>query len=587
VRRVLIANRGEIAVRIIRGCHELGIEAVAVYSDADVDALHVQLADRSVHIGPTPAGESYLSVEKIIAAAQSVEADAIHPGYGFLSERPELAEACVESGLVFIGPTANAMRALGDKASAKRLAAAADVPTVPSWGTHSVPEDAFPVLVKAAAGGGGRGMRIVETAADLPDALTSAEREAVAGFGSSELLVERLVRNARHVEVQILADQHGHVVDIGDRDCSLQRRHQKVVEEAPAPELSAETHAALAEAAVSLAREAGYTNAGTAEFLVAPDGAFYFLELNARLQVEHPVTELAFGIDLVQWQLRIARGDTLDLAEESVEAGAHSIEVRLYAEDPVSFLPTGGRVLQVKFPAGVRIDHALREGTEVSLAYDPLLAKIIASGATREEARLRLIAALRSLVVLGTITNQPLLLHALELEQFARCEHSTSTLEQCPVDPTDLTVPNSVIDAARARLDGAAGPYAELARWGRPTAPTAPTMEFAVCGWGDSLWVSHQGVTTEAPRDHIDVAAATNVSAEQDGNVRLTSPMPGTVIAAKTSGDKVRVGEAVVVIEAMKMENAIAAPFDGVVERVTCAVGDMVQKGAELAEVAR
>ncbi|MBC7644438.1 MAG: hypothetical protein H7123_04870, partial [Thermoleophilia bacterium] len=430
VTRVLVANRGEIAVRIMRACHELGIETVAVYSDADRSAPHVRAADQAVHIGPTPARESYLSVERIIAAAVESGADAVHPGYGFLSEQADFADACLAANLTFIGPSGAAMRASGDKTSAKELAQAATVPTVTTWPIDAVPDSAYPVLVKAAAGGGGRGMRIVESADALPGAIESAGREAAAGFGDDTLLVEQLIRGARHVVIQLLADTHGTTLYVGDRDCSLQRRHQKVVEEAPAPGLSDKLRTAIGESAVRIAVAAGYVNAGTAEFLVDPaTGEFWFLELNARLQVEHPVTELAFGIDLVHWQLRIARGEHLTLIQSQIRPVAHAIEVRLYAEDPITLLPTGGRVAQVVLPSGpgVRVDHALEAGMEVSLAYDPMLGKIITVGATRNDARLRLLEALGDVFVPGVVTNGTLPVHALALPVFIAARHDIYT----------------------------------------------------------------------------------------------------------------------------------------------------------------
>jgi acetyl/propionyl-CoA carboxylase alpha subunit len=370
VTRLLIANRGEIAVRIIRAARALGIETVAIYSDADAGAMHVRMADHAVRIGPENARESYLDIERVIAAAAASGADSVHPGYGFLSENPAFVDACVEAGLTFVGPSAEAMRSLGDKARAKQVAAEASVPTVPEWDIDDVPADAFPVLVKAAAGGGGRGMRRVDRPEDLPGAIESARREALAGFGDDTLIVEKLVTGARHVEIQLLADAHDTQLYVGDRDCSLQRRHQKVVEEAPAPELPHTLRVAMGEAVVRLAKVAGYVNAGTAEFLVDRDGSFYFLELNARLQVEHPCTEEAFGIDLAQWQLRIARGERLTVEQASLVPHAHAIEARLYAEDPVTFLPTGGEIAQLHLPEreGVRVDHALLEGQRVSLA---------------------------------------------------------------------------------------------------------------------------------------------------------------------------------------------------------------------------
>jgi acetyl-CoA/propionyl-CoA carboxylase, biotin carboxylase, biotin carboxyl carrier protein len=599
VTRVLVANRGEIAVRIIRACHALGIEAVAVYSDADADAPHVHLADHAVRLGPEPARESYLDIDRVLDAARRAGADALHPGYGFLSENAVFVDRCAAAGLTFVGPSGDAMRALGDKARAKQVAESAKVPTVPEWAPDAVPDDAYPVLVKAAAGGGGRGMRRVDRAQDLPGALESAAREAEAGFGDPTLIVEQLVTGARHVEVQLLADSHGNRIYVGDRDCSLQRRHQKVVEEAPAPGLPQPLRMAMGEATVRLAEAAGYENAGTAEFLVDPSGRYFFLELNARLQVEHPVSEEAFGIDLAQWQLRIARGDELTVAQQDLRLHAHAIEARLYAEDPVTFLPTGGEIIRLHLPErdGIRIDHALSEGARVSLAYDPLLAKVIATGGTRQEARRRLLSALREMSVLGAVTNAALLRHALELPQFADASHDTSTLEANLLDEDALVPdPQLVLAARRAVTAGdRTDPFRRLAGW-RPQQPARRVATTAqddryddvrVAERGDRLWLSWNGITYDVPRSAIaHEGGAGSIDAAGD-HAELTAPMPGTVIHALDQGTEVSAGQPVVVLEAMKMENAIAAPFDGRVETVDCAVGDLVAKGAVLAEVVR
>jgi acetyl/propionyl-CoA carboxylase alpha subunit len=606
VTRVLIANRGEIAVRIIRACRALGIESVAVYSDADAGAAHVRLADHAVRIGPEDARQSYLDIDRVLAAAASSGADAVHPGYGFLSENADFVDRVTAAGLTFVGPSASAMRTLGDKARAKQAAASADVPTVPEWDLDDVPADAFPVLVKAAAGGGGRGMRRVDRAEDLADALVSARREALAGFGDDTLIIEQLVTGARHVEVQLLADAHGNVRYVGDRDCSLQRRHQKVVEEAPAPGLSQALRAAMGEATVRLAEAASYVNAGTAEFLVAPDGRFFFLELNARLQVEHPVTEEAFGIDLAQWQLRVARGEALTFEQSEVVQHAHAIEARLYAEDPVSFLPTGGELVELTLPEGpgVRVDHGLTTGARVSLAYDPLLAKVIAIGATREEARRGLLDALRSMSVLGAITNAALLQHALELPDFIAGVHDIATLEANLLDPAAVEPSSTLVDAARAHVVEQAGapfdPYRAAGDWrqaGLRTDTPTDTRDAAFDGdrtgsiraveRGDQLWFTARGITYQVPRSPIAASlAAAGVDAHGD-HASLTAPMPGTVISALAQGDEVTAGQAIVVLEAMKMENSISAPFAGRVDRLTVKVGDLVAKGAVLAEVVR
>ncbi|MCW2922186.1 MAG: carbamoyl-phosphate synthase subunit [Thermoleophilia bacterium] len=608
VTRVLIANRGEIAVRIVRACHALGVEAVAVYSDADSNAPHVLLADHAVRLGPENARESYLDIDRVLDAARESGADAVHPGYGFLSENATFVDRCVAVGLTFVGPSGDAMRALGDKARAKAVAEQANVPTVPEWAPDAVPADAYPVLVKAAAGGGGRGMRRVDTPEELPGALESAAREAAAGFGDDTLIVEKLVTGARHVEIQLLADSHGNRLYVGDRDCSLQRRHQKVVEEAPAPGLTQQLRTSMGEAVVRLAAAASYENAGTAEFLVDTDGRFYFLELNARLQVEHPVTEEAYGLDLAQWQLRIARGEELTLRQDQLVVHAHAIEARLYAEDPVTFLPTGGEVVRLHLPErdGIRVDHALAEGQRISLAYDPLLAKVIATGGTREEARRRLLGALRELSLLGAITNAALLRHALELPEFAAGTHTTSTLESNLLDESALEAPAELVAAARRavvqsagedRVTGAADPFRAIGSWRVPglrdessdevNAPAGEEPVVRAVERGDHLWFSAGGVTWDVPRSPIAARSGPGSLDAAGNHASLTAPMPGTVIQTLEAGTEVTAGQPVVVLEAMKMENAIAAPFAGRVESIGCAVGDLVAKGTVLAEVVR
>jgi len=414
--RVLVANRGEIAVRVVRTLRELGIGSIAVYSDADAGARHVREADEAIRIGPPPAAGSYLNIDAIIGAAQAAGAEAVHPGYGFLSENAAFARACAAAGLVFVGPPPEAIEAMGDKIAAKLTVAAAGVPVVPGTGRPGMPDEElmsslderlFPVLVKPSAGGGGKGMRVVRSPAELPAALVAARREALAAFGDDTLLIERYVTRPRHIEIQVLADTHGTVVHLGERECSLQRRHQKIIEEAPSPLLDEARRAAMGSAAVQAARSVGYTGAGTVEFIVDggnPDD-FYFMEMNTRLQVEHPVTELVYGIDLVEWQLRVAAGERL--ATVATMSG-HAVEARLYAEDPArGFLPTGGTVLGLREPSGphVRVDSGLAEGMAVSSAYDPMLAKVAAWGPDRATALRRLDAALAATAVLGVTTN--------------------------------------------------------------------------------------------------------------------------------------------------------------------------------------
>src|SRR5712691_8860029 len=445
-RSVLIANRGEIAVRVIRAARVLGLRAIAVYSDADRDALHVRLADEAHYIGPSPARASYLDVARIIEVARKARAECIHPGYGFLSERPELVEGCVAAGIAFVGPPPAAMRAMGSKSEAKALMAKAGVPVVPGYhGERQEPaflkqkayETGYPVLIKAVAGGGGKGMRKVDKQIDFEGALAAAQREAESSFGERRVLVEKAIENPRHIEIQIFADSHGNAVHLFERDCSAQRRHQKVLEEAPAPGMTAELREAMTKAAVTAAKTVGYQGAGTVEFIV--DGAkglradgYYFLEMNTRLQVEHPVTEMVTGLDLVEWQFRVAAREHLPLAQEDVTVRGHAIEARLYAEDAhADFLPQAGTVLAWEPPErpGVRVDHALTTGMTVSPYYDPLLAKVIAHGAGREEARRRLIAALEDTVVLGIETNRAFLIDCLAHKAFAARDISTAFID--------------------------------------------------------------------------------------------------------------------------------------------------------------
>ncbi|MCA9675897.1 MAG: ATP-grasp domain-containing protein, partial [Myxococcales bacterium] len=443
--KVLIANRGEIALRVMRTCRAMGIATVAVYSDADADMPHVHAADEAVRIGPPPAGESYLAVDKVLGAARLTGADAIHPGYGFLSENAGFAHACAEAGVTFIGPSAMVIGLLGSKRDAKIRAAGAGVPIVPGFNGDEQGIDAlaargrdlgFPLLVKASAGGGGKGMRVVRDAAALPAALESAKREAASAFGDDTLILERYVERPRHVEIQILGDHHGNLIHLWERECSIQRRHQKVIEEAPSPALDEARRHAMGAAGVAVGKAVGYTSAGTVEFIVAPDGAFYFLEVNTRLQVEHPVTEAITGLDLVREQIRIARGEALPVAEAPPIRG-HAIEVRLYAEDvDHGYLPTTGRIVDWHLPArdGVRVDAGVRAGTEVGIHYDPMLAKVIGHGATRAEAALRLRRALEQGLIAGVTTNRAFLARVLAHPAFLAGDLDTHFLEHHAAD---------------------------------------------------------------------------------------------------------------------------------------------------------
>ncbi len=433
IRRLLIANRGEIACRIARSAHELGIETIAIASELDRDARHVKACDRAVVIGPAAASESYLSISKIIAAARQTGADAIHPGYGFLAENADFAQAVVDAGLTFVGPTAEVIAKLGSKTSAAELAEQAGIPAIARTAIGSVPER-FPVMVKAALGGGGKGMSLVRDASDLDVAIASAKRIAEAAFGSDELLVEEYIEGARHIEVQILADTHGNVVHLGERECSIQRRHQKVIEEAPAPALASELREEMTQAAITLARRVGYQSAGTVEMILAPDGRFFFLEVNTRLQVEHGVTEMTTGIDIVAEQLRIAAGEALRFDQTQVTFSGAAIEARICAEDPAAGdLPAVGRVALLREPAsvGLRVDSGLSQDQTIGIDYDPMLAKLIAHGDTREQARLRLIRGLGELTIAGVATNRSALLRALDLPEFVAGKLDTQLWDRC------------------------------------------------------------------------------------------------------------------------------------------------------------
>jgi len=473
---VLIANRGEISVRVARTLRRLGVESVAVYSDADVDMPHVHAADRAVRLGPAPAAESYLSIERIVEAATRVGADAIHPGYGFLSERPDFARACMEAGLTFVGPSPEAMALLGDKIAARDAAAAAGLPVVPGLGLETASDDdvdrwvtahELPLLVKAAAGGGGKGMRVVRTRAELPEALAAARREAYAAFGDERLLIERYLERPRHLEVQVIADSHGNVLHLGERECSLQRRHQKVIEEAPSPVVDAALRTAMCTSAVGLARGCGYTGAGTVELIADRErpAEFFFLEMNARLQVEHPITEAVTGVDLVRAQLAIAAGEPLPWTQAQLTQTGHAIEVRICAEDPRhEYLPQAGVLALYREPSmpGIRIDSGVIEGAEVPVHYDSLLAKLVARGETREAARQRARHALARFPILGIRTNVPLLSRLLAHERFIAGDLDTHFLEAekaalLPLDDAPSADARAVADALGRVPAGAPG----------------------------------------------------------------------------------------------------------------------------------
>jgi acetyl-CoA/propionyl-CoA carboxylase biotin carboxyl carrier protein len=600
---VLVANRGEIARRVILACREAGLRSIAVYSDADADAPYVRLADDAVHLGPTAAAESYLSIERLLAAAAESGAEAVHPGYGFLSERAEFARAVAEAGLVFIGPTADVMDAMGRKDRARAIAEKAGVPVMPQFSAEAVPVDAYPVLVKAAAGGGGKGMRIVREPSALAAAIDAAGREAASAFGDDTLLVEKYVEAGRHVEVQVFGDTAGNVVHLFERDCSVQRRHQKVVEEAPAFGLTDELRRTLHDSSVALCREVGYTGAGTVEFLVA-DGQAYFLEMNTRLQVEHPVTEVITGLDLVQWQLLVAAGEPLPLGQDEITVTGHAMEVRVYAEDPYAgFLPQAGHVLDVAWPLDARVESDLEGDAEVSTAYDPMLGKIVVAGTDREDARRRMVAALDDTGVFGVTTNLGFVRRLVASEAFAAGEMHTAWLDS-DASADLLTAPavpeESALAAARLwarhELSGSDDPFGRLDGW-RSGGDPAPTR-IALVDETDRLWTSAlsddeiddaEGIAI-IDHDRITVAwqgqtwmfetpdpmrGGHRAGAATDAD--LVSPMPGTVLRVDVAaGEAVTQGQQLGVVEAMKMELALTAPYDGIVSHVGAAAGDQV-----------
>ncbi|AKZ55861.1 Acetyl-/propionyl-coenzyme A carboxylase alpha chain [Streptomyces ambofaciens ATCC 23877] len=631
---VLVANRGEIAVRVIRTLRSLGVRSVAVFSDADADARHVREADEAVRIGPAPAAESYLSVERLLEAAARTGAQAVHPGYGFLAENAAFARACEEAGLVFIGPSADAIALMGDKIRAKETVKAAGVPVVPgSSGSgltdgqlaDAAREIGTPVLLKPSAGGGGKGMRLVRDAAVLADEIAAARREARASFGDDTLLVERWIDRPRHIEIQVLADGHGGVVHLGERECSLQRRHQKIIEEAPSVLLDEATRAAMGEAAVQAARSCGYRGAGTVEFIV-PGGdpsRYYFMEMNTRLQVEHPVTELVTGLDLVEWQLRVAAGEPLGFTQDDVRLTGHAVEARLCAEDPArGFLPSGGTVLRLHEPEGdgVRTDSGLSEGSEVGSLYDPMLSKVIAYGPDRATALRKLRAALARTVTLGVQTNAGFLRRLLAHPAVVAGELDTGLVER-EVDGLVATgVPEEVyeaaaavrLDALRPRGDGWTDPFSVPSGWrmgGEPkpvsfhlrvTDPVEHAPRGAHTVTEDRVSVTLDGVRHTFHRaadwlgrdgdawhvrDH-DPVAASLTGAAHAGADSLTAPMPGTVTVVKVAvGDEVTAGQSLLVVEAMKMEHVISAPHAGTVAELDVAPGATVAMDQVLAVI--
>ena len=640
---LLIANRGEIACRVMSTAKALGIRTVAVHSEIDRNARHVREADMAINLGGAKPAESYLRVDALIAAAQASGAQAIHPGYGFLSENAGFARAIEAAGLVFLGPPASAIDAMGSKSAAKALMEEAGVPLVPGYHGEDQALETFraaaerigyPVLLKAAAGGGGKGMKVVEREADLAEALSSAQREAQAAFGDARMLVEKYVLKPRHVEIQVFADRHGNCLYLNERDCSIQRRHQKVVEEAPAPGLSAEQRRAMGEAAVRAAQAIGYVGAGTVEFLLDARGDFFFMEMNTRLQVEHPVTEAITGLDLVAWQIRVARGEALPITQAQVPLMGHAIEVRLYAEDPEGgFLPASGHLDLYREPApgeGRRVDSGVAEGDDVSPFYDPMLAKLIAWGENREEARQRLLAMLEDTAVGGFRTNLAFLRRVLGHPAFAAAELDTGFIErhQAHLLPAPAALPEQVWqlaaeafrqgDAARIRQDDPHSPWSGNSGW-RAGLPSETDLHLA-CGEerqmvrlrgrvdspirlegerltleldgvrrtllairrGETLYLEWDGTLHTVTR--VDPIAEAEASHTHQGG--LTAPMNGSIVRVLVeAGQAVEAGTALVVLEAMKMEHSIRAPHAGTVKALYCSEGELVAEGTALVEL--
>jgi geranyl-CoA carboxylase alpha subunit len=645
-RKILIANRGEIALRIMRTARRLGYGVVAVYSDADRDALHVRCADKAVRIGEALPAQSYLNIGAIIAAAKTGGADAIHPGYGFLAENEEFAQACRDAGLVFIGPSPEAIKAMGNKAGAKTIMQAAGVPCVPGYQGAEQSDAAmfaearkigFPVMIKAVAGGGGRGMRLVPVAAAFPDSLRSARSEAQGAFGDAAVILERAILEPRHIEIQVFGDAFGNAVHLGERDCSVQRRHQKLIEEAPSPAVSAELRGRMGAVAVAAIKSLRYQGAGTLEFLLDASGEFYFMEMNTRLQVEHPVTEAITGLDLVELQLRVAGGEPLGLRQDDIKFSGHAIEVRLCSEDAAhDFMPQSGRMALWQMPDGLRVEHALQSGSEIPPFYDSMIAKIISHGATRDEARRKLIHGLEQTAAFGVTTNQAFLAASLRHPAFASGDATTAFIGKYR---GDLLAPrkDAPSDAALAALllyvtDADAPPW----RSGRTLAATFPiparieldhgihdleivrerdggyvanidggacrfeidelgrdAIRFRVNGVmetarffrdGDRLYVLHRGVTLSVRDLTLAAPAATAAATGSDGKVRAA--MNGRVVAVLVKpGERVAGGQPVMTLEAMKMEHVHTAPISGTISAIDVVEGEQLTTGKIVVEI--
>ena len=649
IETVLVANRGEIAVRVMRAAKVMGLKTVAVYSDADAKAMHTRSADIAVPLGGMTAAESYLNIEAILEAARKTNADAIHPGYGFLSENTAFAAACSEANVLFIGPPASAVKVMGDKALAKRAMLSAGVPCIPGYQgedqsdetlTQQIQEMGLPVMVKAAAGGGGRGMRLVQTDDELLQAIELARSEAERAFGNSDLIIESAIKGARHVEVQVFADNHGNVIHLGERDCSLQRRHQKIVEESPCPVMTTELRQEMGMAAVEAARAVEYVGAGTVEFLLDAKGNFFFLEMNTRLQVEHPVTEAVTGFDLVQWQIRIAQGEPLPAVQDDVDLFGHAIEVRLCAEDTTAgFLPSSGPVSLFNVPQteGLRVDTGIETGDIVSPFYDSMVAKIIAWGETREEARLRLCSALRGTALIGVAHNREFLMNLLSDATFINGLATTDFVDQhyrdgfksAPIATSDVAAAISLqhIIAAQQHFDSALSVSSELRGWVSTgassvsyrfeidgtvadiTIETRSATEFAIyiaddvhtvlyenCESGlasllvdgDRKFISFHAVSNSVLEvscqyssftvTNLDLIPPENQDTPQGG--RVTAPMHGQVISLLVEvNQKVECGQRLAVFEAMKMQHEILAPVSGVIRELNGRVGKQMAAG--------
>lgn len=653
--KILIANRGEIACRVIKTARRLGIRTVAVYSEADANARHVRLADEAVLLGPAAARESYLVAEKILDAARRTGAQAIHPGYGFLSENADFAEACAAAGVVFIGPPASAIRAMGSKSAAKALMEKAAVPLTPGYhGDNQEPEflkqqaDAigYPVLIKAAAGGGGKGMRLVDKGEDFIAALASCQREARSSFGNDQVLVEKYITRPRHIEIQVFGDSQGNCVYLFERDCSVQRRHQKVLEEAPAPGMTPERRRQMGEAAVAAAKAVGYVGAGTVEFIANQDGSFYFMEMNTRLQVEHPVTEMITGQDLVEWQLRVAAGEALPLRQEQLQIRGHALEARIYAEDAgKGFLPSTGRLLHLVPPAeglNVRVDTGVEEGDEITPHYDPMIAKLIVWDEDREAALARMRQALADYRVVGVTTNIDFLSRLVSCPAFAGADLDTGLIErqqdflfpESPEVPRDVILTATVAELLREREQAAQqgrrsgdpwSPWNRRDGW-RMNIAARRTVSFRVGETQVDVGVAYAGedwqltlrndtllahdrlaveledrrlmasVVAVAEKRHVFLNSGTYVIERHDplhlveaGGAQgggLTAPMPGKVVALLAQPGPVAKGTPLLILEAMKMEHTITAPKQGNLKGFRYAVGEQVADGAELVDFA-